>query len=75
MGAACFAEVSLHLDPLLFTIIVDNLVSNALKYGGAKPPHLALKIEPLEDCAVSLTLTCRKQGHSRAIEDEFGGAR
>mmetsp|Transcript_24746 Transcript_24746/g.83173 ORF Transcript_24746/g.83173 Transcript_24746/m.83173 type:complete len:1079 (+) Transcript_24746:64-3300(+) len=49
----------LMLDQVLFNIIVDNMLSNAFKYGDAlKPPTLSVKIDAVEDRAC-LTLELR----------------
>ena len=59
-GGAAASETSLMLDPMLLNIIVDNLLSNALKYGDARhPPIVALGIEHVDDDIVSVTLTVR----------------
>jgi len=59
-GAAAAYAASLLLDPLLVNIIADNLLSNAIKYGAAaRPPSVAVRIEPVEDGIVSLSLVVR----------------
>ncbi|KAJ1456117.1 hypothetical protein M885DRAFT_188372 [Pelagophyceae sp. CCMP2097] len=54
------AHHKLRLDPLLVTIILDNVVSNALKYGdGSKAPTVDLQVNPVQTGSVSLTLIVR----------------
>ncbi|KAJ1454940.1 hypothetical protein M885DRAFT_617517 [Pelagophyceae sp. CCMP2097] len=55
-------RTGLELDVVLFNIILDNILSNAFKYGDAsKPPSLGLHIEPLDGNAtrVSVSLELR----------------
>ncbi|KAJ1448057.1 hypothetical protein M885DRAFT_540464, partial [Pelagophyceae sp. CCMP2097] len=56
-GAAA-NRTSLCLDKVLFNIILDNILSNAFKYGDAsKPPALSLNVEPLDSEASRVRLT------------------
>ena len=70
--AATLSE-SLRLDPLLLSIIVDNLLSNSLKYGN-KTAELRFEIsaESLEQkgyCSVQIMLhNTAGQGHARLLE-------
>ncbi|KAJ1454489.1 hypothetical protein M885DRAFT_521764 [Pelagophyceae sp. CCMP2097] len=50
-GAAAY-RTALRLDKHLINIILDNMLSNAFKYGdAARPPSLALNVEPLDDAS------------------------
>jgi len=56
-GAAA-NRTSLCLDKVLFNIILDNILSNAFKYGDAsKPPALSLNVEPLDSEASRVRLS------------------
>jgi PAS domain S-box-containing protein len=47
------AERKVYVDPLLFDHIIDNLVSNALKYSQGKPdPQLLLRFETHSFCVI-----------------------
>ena len=64
-GGAAALETSLLPDPVLTNIILDDLLSNAIKYGDAEqPPSVALGIEPVEDNVVSVSLTVRNAAGS-----------
>ncbi|KAJ1448015.1 hypothetical protein M885DRAFT_168255 [Pelagophyceae sp. CCMP2097] len=74
-GAAAHRTV-LRFDKVLFNICLDNMLSNAFKYGDAsKPPSLALRIDPLDDGAtrVRLSLELRNwAGHEHAALLQLG---
>ncbi|KAJ1461480.1 hypothetical protein M885DRAFT_611754 [Pelagophyceae sp. CCMP2097] len=56
-GAAAHRKVLL-LDTILFNIILDNMLSNAFKYGdAARPPALSLNVEPLDEGASRVRLS------------------
>ncbi|KAJ1448003.1 hypothetical protein M885DRAFT_540671 [Pelagophyceae sp. CCMP2097] len=56
-GAAADRK-TLRLDKVLFNIILDNMLSNAFKYGDAsRPPSLGLRVEPLDDGATRVRLS------------------
>ena len=71
VGCAAAQVASLLLDPMLLNIILDNVLSNAFKYGGAdQPPNVALQIEPVESGVVSVSLTVRNAagpGHAHLL--------
>jgi len=55
-GAAAFRK-ELRLDKVLFNIILDNMLSNAFKYGDAsKPPLLSMHLEPVDEKATRVRL-------------------
>ncbi|KAJ1460260.1 hypothetical protein M885DRAFT_559991 [Pelagophyceae sp. CCMP2097] len=59
-GAAAAAASALRLDSLLVKIVMDNILSNAFKYGSAAcPPSLAMHIEPdgIADVGLVIELT------------------
>lgn len=73
MGSAAKRE-TLILDPVLVNIIIDNLFSNALKYGAAEPPpSVELRVDGAEDAgskSACVTLTVRNAagpGHARLL--------
>jgi len=56
-GAAAHRTVLLF-DKVLFNIIMDNMLSNAFKYGDpSRPPALSLNVEPLDDGATRVRLS------------------
>ncbi|KAJ1455677.1 hypothetical protein M885DRAFT_616938 [Pelagophyceae sp. CCMP2097] len=56
-GAAAHRR-SLRLDKVLFNIILDNILSNAFKYGDpSRPPSLSLNIDPVDDGATRVRLS------------------
>ncbi|KAJ1459165.1 hypothetical protein M885DRAFT_560906, partial [Pelagophyceae sp. CCMP2097] len=56
-GAAAY-RTTLRLDKALFNIIQDNMLSNAFKYGdAARPPSLALNVEPVDDTAARVRVS------------------
>ena len=77
-GAAAASVARLLLDPMLLNIILDNVLSNAFKYGGAaQPPNVQLQIDPVEHGVVSVRLAVRNAagpGHAHLLdlgEDEL----
>ncbi|KAJ1452287.1 hypothetical protein M885DRAFT_620098 [Pelagophyceae sp. CCMP2097] len=55
-GAAAH-RTKLRFDKVLFNIILDNMLSNAFKYGDARPPSLSLNVEPLNEGATRVRLS------------------
>ncbi|KAJ1456085.1 hypothetical protein M885DRAFT_518555 [Pelagophyceae sp. CCMP2097] len=51
-------RTTLRLDGILFNIILDNMLSNAFKYGDAsRPPALSLRVEPLDEGSTRVRLS------------------
>lgn len=41
-------ELPVHLDPLMFRQVLDNLLDNAVRYGGDEPPRVEIRVRRLD---------------------------
>ncbi|MEM1180215.1 MAG: HAMP domain-containing sensor histidine kinase [Acidobacteriota bacterium] len=41
-------EETVHLDPLMFRQVLDNLLDNAVRYAGDDPPHVDIRVRRLD---------------------------
>jgi signal transduction histidine kinase len=55
-----------RLDPLMFRQVLDNLVDNAVRYAGDRPPKVEIRLDHLADW---LQIRVRDQGLGAAPED------